>query len=1748
MKKRKIIFGVVIGCLIIIGCFLYYHFNTAEQPLATTPVEQNENFVEIPQDSSTPKDYTPEDNISICQNVIGNMRQWSSKTEGTAKANVLFIDYTQNISASKIIKDGNATQQSASISSLLGTGQQRYFQDGAILIRKADKVKSVDNIEWEKEFTPISEETYAQNYGKTPFALTNYIINDETILSSKQLDSEKNTYKYEYELDTEKSIEYYKRQMRNEAGSSDYPTFNKIVVTVTMDEQWRPLEIHYSENYNISIPVIGDVTCQGEITETFSDFGQVGELLNNSEVSDYMENEYDPNNLSELEEETIDIGEYVTDIFTNQPYYNIKLSTGDTSIQLNTYVDIKNGIIKLKNDKVFAAYADKKLYLKAGNIKLSCQTDSLLDAIAVVISAVNPKADTSSLNTLKSMDFKNMNVDEDILNGLTNQMVMETSDTDMTIKLNTDGLDAYIHTNIDEEKNIFLDKANLSFDTNGTDITINVTQGKKVSFDGLDKFNDITKATEFVKPWTQTITSKGIGVNLSAAVGDTKIKGQAVIGYQPFQASFTTNIQGIPLKAVVLKKYIYLESGKIKVRCKQDNLEETVKYVLGVMNIDMSKKSDKFIPKCYTKLISQIQKGNIDIEKLINSVKKVKYKNGKLIIKTKQGKDTVKIKIGKDTLSVSGITLAKEKLSVKAEINKKYKKNPNITVDNKAYVKASKIVDLAKAYKIKKIAKAKGISFDTNISLGKEQYQAHINIAKQKKPVVSVMTNIQGVDLQVVYLKKKFYVSSGNIYIRCKTKNLEKALSYVLELVNARGKIVNKEDIVNSLAHLMQTVSNPDIDIAEIINSITDFKYKKGTLNIGVGVSGNPIRVAINKKAIYIDGVKIKDNLINASVYNVKIRKKQPSIKVDDSQYVRTMHVISLFKKANAKELIASNGIILDTSFYAAGYHLTGIATLSYGDDFQMEYDTTIQDVAVSIIYKKNRVYVKAGKIKIKSSIDALYQTVLSVLKDSGVDVSNIVKEESKSFAQAFENVWNNYKDKIILSDIVNNIKTLKCDRKNLIVEYKNNQDMISIVLEQESLNVKSATILNGFNVKLKINKIFADSPFIDVDDNAYSQLKDILSVLDEFGIKNLVTAQGLDTDVSIKVGEKMLDANIKLDYASPVKAQIETAVTIEGQPVKITLKYIEDVVYLSVDSLKLQCKKEDLNSVLQQAFKFLNVDEDAVNQIVESLGSIQFDVSFKEVIENVEEFSCDENVLKLSYKVDDTVIHLEIEDKTIEISGLEMEGSKLSAEATIHSTASQNITIDAEEYIDIKPIFDAIGVKVDDSVNLNSLKQLFSGKAAVQLETTIDGKHLSIVYESNNVYADYNGLKIKANDGTVASIADAIFKIYGIDISKALEVLAIKEDINDINLSMFEQYADIDSVTESIENIELADILEIIDNIAIIEEEMNVKLNDSILQGNILIYNSNQVSKLPEDEAAYIDFGTIDQLLRSFGQTAENLSFDVKADANLALNLGIMKFDLEKVPLTAKIKVEKDGVYGNVHADVPFMSGITNANFDVPENTKETINISSKEKTEISTSYKIVSDSQTISSNLYILPNSVYMHKQITYKYEKTVTTTKYKKVFIWIPQNTSKETAIVTEEKDYYEKCTYSQFMDNMFANLGFVLNMPDNIIDAMISSSEKTDTSSAALEDILKGYSLDETASKYNFVLDVSGITNGAIGTTNVSLVENEEGYLNKLNADCKIYSILGLNLDADLINIGKTVDIGFNPDELVKDNNY
>lgn len=2028
-KKKKVVSAIVfVLAALVAGTVVHGLFlkdTTESKTIADTEVVENELYKDIPKDDSTPADYSPEENISICQSVMQNMNAWTSKTEGTAVADVLFINYTQKISASKVIKDGSATQQTASESSLLSTGQQRTFKDDAILIREAKKVKSLDNIEWEDDFTAVSKDTYAQNYGRTPFALTNYVIDKTTILKSKTLDSDKGKFKYEYELKPDESTVYYKRQMKTEGGASDYPTFHSVKVTVTMDEQWRPLEIHYSENYDINISVVGDVTCQGEVTETFSDFGEVNALPDQDLVDDYIKNKYDKNKLSDLPtKEGTDISKYITDMFTKNPYYNVKVSVGDTALDMNLYVDINNGTIKIKSKDLFAAYSNEKVYIQFGNIKVCVKADSIFEAIKIIGNAVDLDTQTLDLDYLTQIDLNHISLDDQAVSGLLNDVKLEQSDDAIQVAFAKDGIQADVKVTLQDET-VSLNYANVSFKLGDNKISAKVTTTNPSNYPNLKGFNDISEVTALLQPWIDTVQAKGISAKVSIKADNVKLSGTAVLGYDPLKFRFTTKIDGVKITATVTKKRVYISAGNIKVKCRLNNIEGTIKQVMVMLGMDMKK--NKLVPKQYADTINQLKNGNVNIEKLVKSVKSVSFNEGKLNVKATINKLGFQLAVSKDTIKIN----QGKNLSVKAKIKKKYKKSPKIKVKKTAYVGTKKILKTLSKLSLYKLLKSKGIILDTRISGKGFELKGVAKASYSKGFVVKYTTNIEGVPVTLIYKKNVIYVKSGNIKIKGSSKYTYKLLKTVLQKTGVKldnKTLLQAKSFDDAFKSLIKEYAG-NLTIKDIIGNVKTFKYKKGYLILKYQYAkGKAATIKLKKKTLSLSAAVLEMNL-NVKLKIQKIYTKSPKISVNSKNYTKLSDIINVLEKFGLEDLIASTGIDTDVTLNINGKSVKANVKASYGNSIALWITTNITKgkttIPLSVKYLNHTFYIDVANIHVKAKENNVETVLSQVLKNQNV---------SDIFAKDLSTTLKGLISTLSAKDIIDNIQSFSCNKNTLKIQYKMKQQILEISITGKTVSVKGMKLDNkNLNVSAKINntknqniavnnkgqyvdfetaynliktnideiskakaiglkadiqfgeqKLSADIlydqsvnackvtiPYHEeelevtyLDDVIYVHLgqyyikstkekllelvkqysgyeldqifagkdiKDKLSLALIFNIKNvamengklvveyvqnqtslkalienkrdeiqisgikigdtsvsgtvvlercfnesvikksdyendsyldlnkaldiidinkvdeLLQAKGALFDVNVAVNDYGIEGQLKLSWEDELAGQLDT--TIEGIDTEITLK--NDNIYINASNIKLVYEKinealfdvvhvsdisqtvekiTDVKIVDNKIVVYLTSDETSVeisitkeqigivtgmndtkidvtlkpkeiceeapaievkkvnySKVTDFIGVLkkfgmkelfnatgieanitlningenisgQFiycnetlylhignvymktdtayilsilkengidmdaDMSAKDIIEQIAELTCTEEELSLIYGTDNPLT-INVSEKTVSLNDI--------VKCEIVGTDVTEVE-DDDKYIDLKTVIDFV--------------KKWKDNPAVRFSTSIGGRDLSCIYENNMVYVEFDGLRLKSDDSSAASIVNAVLKIYNVDITPVLEWFGIVEDEKDINLGMFKQYTEPGVLDDWLKNSSLT-VETILNHMSISNQEISYEGNISDSRLQLKLYDSDLESYQPEKDN-YIDAGSMDTLLKAFSITAENMKFDIRGKANLALKLGLINLDYD-VPLSAKLQVENEGVYGNVHADVPYMKGVNDTEISTPETVTETFDDTGKTKTEVKTSYSLISDSVKISTDFFVTPDYIYIHKNIQYKLEKKITTTPYKKVIIWIPQYSSQttETETVEENKDFYMKRTYQEMQDNVMSDLCFALNMTDSMKKMIMESINNTDTESVKLGNILKSYSFDNR-NQFDFGLNLSSLTNGAIADTKVNLYKNDNGYLNQLYAECKLYSFISIKLDADLNDIEPDFGIGFVPEQLAKDEHY
>lgn len=1717
-KKKKVISAIVfVFMALVVGTLVHALFlkdTTVSKTMNHTEVVENETYKDIPKDDSTPADYSPEENISICQSVIQNMDAWTSKTEGTAVADVLFINYTQNISASKTIKDGSATQQSVSESSLLSTGQQRTFQDGAILIRNARKVKSMSDIEWEDDFTAVSKDTYSQNYGRTPFALTNYVVDKTTIIKSKTLNSGEGQFKFEYELKPDESTVYYKRQMKTEGGASDYPTFHSVKVTVTMDKQWRPLVIHYSENYDINIAVVGNVTCQGEITETFSDFGQVKALPNQDLVDEFIKNKYDKNKLSNLpEKKDMDVSKYITDMFTDKPYYNVRLTVGNTKLNMDMYIDIQHGIIKMKDQNLFAAYSNGKMYIQYENVKVSMKTDSVFEAIKVISKAVDFDTQSINLDYLTQLDLNNISLDDKVVSGLLNNVKLEQTDDAIKVVFAKDGIQAEIKVALEEES-VSLDYANVSVKLGASTVRAQITTADKSDYPELKGFNDISKVTSLLQPWIDTIRAKGVIGKVSVKTKDVKLSGNTVLAYRPLKLKFTSKIDGVKIKAVVVKKTVFVSAGNIKIQCKLKNLENTIKEVMIMAGIDGKK--NQFVPKQYADTIQKLKNGNVNIKKLIKSVKSIDFKKGYLNISALINKMSFNVAISKNAIKIN----QGKNLKIKVNITKTYKKSPQISVKKSQYVKANVILKVLSKLSLYKLLKSKGIILDTTISGKGFTLKGIAKAVYSKGFQIKYTTNIQGIPITLKYKNHVVYVKSGKVMIQGSEKEIYSLLNKVLQKTGIKINykiLLQVKSLDGAFESLIKEYAG-NLTVKDIIGNIKTFQYKNGYLIVKYQYAkGKVVTIKLKKKTLSLSVAVLNMNL-NAQLRIKKIYTKLPVISVNSNDYTKLSNILNVVEALGLEDILTSTGMDTDVTLNIAGKTIKANIKANYGNTEALLVETNIAEgkviLPVTIKYIDGLFYIDVANVHVKASKNNIESVLSKVLE--GQKVSDI-------FVKDFSAVVKGITETMSAKDILNNIKTFSCSKDTLKIQYNWNSRVIDIAVTGRNITVKGVYWNNSvLDVGVKIHNTKSQTiglsngvQYIDLGE-AYQLIKTNIDYV------NRSKAYGFQADIWLN--DKKISADIIYD-----KSMNACKVSIPYNGETIEVAYVDDMIYIQVGKLYIKTTKGKLLELIKE-YSGYEIDKTFSDIHMKELISLASILKIKNV-------TMKDGKLVVEYVQENTELKAVIENSRdeIHIAGIKIGdisvGGKISLEQFFDKSMIHPSDYDTDKYVELKSVIDFV--------------KKWKAQPAVTLKTKISNKELSVVYEKGNVYTEFDGLKIKADDSSVASIINAVLKIYDVDITPVFQWLGIVEDEKGINLDMFRQYAGSDALDNMFQrkNINFAELL---NNISIGTDYISYEGKIAGASVNVKLYDSTITSGMTNANE-YMDVSSIDTLLKAFGNTAANLNFDLRAKASLALSLGIIHINLKEVPMYAKLKVEKEGVYGNVHADVPYMKSITDNNILVPDTITETTESTGKTKTQVKTSYSLISDSQKITTDFFVTPEYIYIHKNIKYAVEKTTITTKYKKILVWIPQSSSKETETVHESKDFYIKRTYKEMQKNIMSDMCFALNMTDSIKDKIIESSNETETELVKLGNIIKSYSFDNTE-RFDFGLNLSSLTDGAIEDTSVNLYKNSNGQLNNLYAECKLYSLVSIKLDADLNNIGQNVDIGFDPKEIATDKNY
>lgn len=765
-----------------------------------------------------PSGQTAEDNLYICMGVM-QQTTYRSVTTGAAKAKVGFIDYTQQVHNERVVTADSVFTEAVSTSLLKNMGEQKYFKDGAILVRYAASVNA-EHTQWSDEIIAISQEDYAEAYGQDPRNLTNYVVSEDTVQNAVMEDRGDGTYAITFDLEPEGASAYYKRQVRTYGGASKNPVFHSVHMVWTIDSEWRILQMDTVENYDIIMPGIGSPNCTGTLTEIFSDFGAVTD--DHAEFQKYLETEYDPNNLGKLNEAE-DTQKIIEDFFLRTPNYRVTLSANGKAYTLDVHVDLAANAFQARGNiegvNLFAAYAGNRLYLHTGSQKIVLNASDTLDAARLVAGTLG-------------VQIPNVSLDQRAISQLMNSVSIQETQSGMVVTLSDSMISGTV--SLKNPDALKLVRADLRLNFGGMSCAVTAVPGTAFQTESLSGYTDLTGALSLVSPIIDVVNARGYRFDVDFSGYGIALSGQATLSRagSGLAASLTTTVDGVEINAQYAGDTLYVSAGAIHLSGTMDDVRQ---LIAKAMELTGAQGSPDAIGAAYEQFFRELTpQGAID------SIRALSWSNNTLYATLSIGGNTVNA-----ALTGSSVSVDDGSMRIAVRLLQTYQTAPDITPSGGDYVR---LADLAPYLgTLERYVGAQGMDLDTELTINGYPLHADVVLSFGTPVAARAESSILGRSLTATLYQDEVYISYGRIQVRCSVDHLQQALYTVLAFVPGVDR-QTVMDTVNAYTYFFEHLS-----FAEIIGAISSFRYESGQLRITANIAAAPLYLALAPQQITMD-------------------------------------------------------------------------------------------------------------------------------------------------------------------------------------------------------------------------------------------------------------------------------------------------------------------------------------------------------------------------------------------------------------------------------------------------------------------------------------------------------------------------------------------------------------------------------------------------------------------------------------------------------------------------------------------------------------------------------------------------------------------------------------------------------------------------------------------------------------------------------------------------------------------------------
>lgn len=1402
-KKKLLIFGSPVLFLVaLVGVFFLYQMSRSyEEPTDSLPLDGLMSDMMPKPETGVPSDYTPQENAAIAQYVLLNTEHYQTTLNGEVKANVGFINYDQSVRNTKVVDGDVIFAQALSLSSMVKVGEQKYFNKGIYLLRKADGVESVEQCNWSDEISALSKEGYTDRYGMVPDGLSNYLITKETVLGATYEGEENGLYTYTYELDPDTSSVYYRRQVKTLSGSDKIPLFHSVRLTVTMNADWEPQKVVVEENYDISIPVVGMATCDGVLTEEFHGYGEETPIPDQALFQRYIDEEYDPNNLDNGSADSgdTDIMSYISNVFdtdeNGKATLGIDFTLNDGTPQTAyVQVDTKNSSFKLKWDSLLLGYENERIYIKFGNIKYYLQQTDLMEAVQEIAGQLGLQL--PSLEELMSPEM---------LNELMKHVQMLNVDGQTKIVFQMDGLEALINMTGDMK---FID-ARIGVDMEGMKLDLTARPVGTQEFEEFDDtYQDIKPVLGFSEPIINLINARLYAFTFHLdMVGDNNLNQTAQVRVSRSDngiasAQIDANIQGKWLHIRIVGDTTYLTYGDLKFQFSTGDfaaISEELKGLLPEEGLDLS----ALIPQAYLDLFTKL-----DLNALANSIQSLELTDDNLSLKMKVGDDLITANVGRvggqlTGAHLSGLTLLGSKVSVNAKMTAVSNYPSVIPVNPLGYTDLKGLTGFVQP--ILNLMNANTWEFDVNLGMKGSvnlDHSAHVKLVRKGNAIsAQATTRLFDQDLELDLVDGVTYLQYGPVKAKLDTADLGAIMQQLREILPPDALELDLSKILPQ-----QYVEVLNWDVFQWLDSVKRIQVTDTQAALTLNLGGDDVTLSAHRQGENLTGVRLQgltlmDSKLDLSVNLTNVSPAQQMVTVNDAGYVDLRELMGFAKPV--MELV--NGRSYDINLSAA---LSG--KVNFAQDARLfltrtaagadiELTAMVSGVPVSLKYINSTAYLQSGVVKVKLNT--------TDVEEISRHLNDILPKDSKEFdlsevlPQAYLDLLNERNP----GRLLDYVQSLGLQGETLTLTLKIGDDVIPVSVTRRGDHLASASLsgITAMDTKVAatatLNEVFPITQTLHINEAGFSNATELTAfVPDVFALLD-ANSYALEAKATLRGGLDLETTADILLVRTDHGVNVEASADLSGET--LSLRFVDGVAYLRYGNLRFKLDTQDLEEITQTVRQIVPkewMEIDLTEMIPAKYRKWMENPDIPTLMRSLTHFSAQDGVLRTDLTLGQETFSLRVVREADGLKSASLSGGDFAVSVWLKEASGERweISKDDEGYVDVKdllpflkPVINAMQAQtyeMDLELLLLDKEQntTLSVPGHLAIERTKDGVNalltaevlgepLEVAWVDSTAYLSYGPAHVKLRERDIKSVMDAVSgllpKNYKLDLSGVL-------------------------------------------------------------------------------------------------------------------------------------------------------------------------------------------------------------------------------------------------------------------------------------------------------------------------------------------------------------------------------------------